>query len=316
MMDREQAERLIAGSEESLVPVSFNFGALPAQLSGFESSKFVLLPIPYDSTSSYRTGSRHGPTAIIEASRNLELYDHDLDELPARFGIHTYTELEVDASGPENMTARIEEVVRDLLSAGKLVGGIGGEHSVTCGIVRAYAKQYPNLSVLQLDAHADLRDVYQGTKYSHACTMRRVRECVEDVAQVGIRSYSAGEASFIVRERIRIHRASKWRGAQEQIQELLSELGDGPLYVTCDLDVLDPAVMPATGTPEPGGLDWWDVIGLLEAVSSQREIVGFDVVELIPMPGTIAPDFLATKLIYKLIGLICCSAASGQAAGK
>ena len=212
------------------------------------------VPIPYDSTSSYRTGSRHGPTAIIEASRNLELYDHDLDELPARFGIHTYTELEVDASGPEAMTARIEEVVKNLLSAGKSVGGIGGEHSITCGIVNAYAERYPGLSVLQLDAHADLRDSYQGTKYSHACTMRRVRERAGAVSQVGIRSYSADEAAFMKESGIAVHPAANWRGDRAQIEAVLSDLGTGPVYVTFDLDVLDPAYMPATGTPEPGGL--------------------------------------------------------------
>jgi agmatinase len=305
MMDREKAETLISGSEASLVPVSFNFGALPAELSTFESSQFVILPVPYDSTSSYRTGSRHGPTAIIEASRNLELYDHDLDELPARFGIHTYTELEVDASGPDKMAARIEDVAGDLLSAGKAVGGLGGEHSITCGIVKAYSERYTDLSVLQLDAHADLRDTYQGTKYSHACTMRRVRECVGAVSQVGIRSYSADESSFMKQEGIALHPASTWRGEEAQIGAVLSDLGDGPVYVTFDLDVLDPAYMPATGTPEPGGLGWWDVLKLLDAVSAKREIVGFDVVELIPMAGTIAPDFLAAKLVYKLIGFMC-----------
>jgi len=312
MMDRKQAEKLISGAEESLVPVSFNFGALPAELSTFESSRFVILPVPYDSTSSYRTGSRHGPTAIIEASRNLELYDHDLDELPARFGIHTYTELEVDASGPDRMTARIAEVAGDLLSAGKVVGGLGGEHSITCGLVKAYSERYPGMSVLQFDAHADLRDVYQGTKYSHACTMRRVRERVDNVSQVGIRSYSADEFSFMKERGITLHPASTWRGDSPQIEAVLSDLGEGPVYVTFDLDVLDPAYMPATGTPEPGGLGWWDALKLLDAVSAKREIVGFDVVELIPMAGTIAPDFLAAKLVYKLIGYMCRTAGQSR----
>lgn len=305
MMDREQAEKLISGSEESLVPVSSNFGALPAGLSTFESSRFVILPIPYDATSSYRTGSRHGPAAIIEASRHLELFDNDLDELPARFGIHTYPELEVDASGPDGMTARIEQTAGDLLAAGKAVAALGGEHSITCGVVKAHARRYRNLSVLQLDAHADLRDTFQGTKHSHACTMRRVRECVDHVSQVGIRSYSADEAAFMKREGIVLHPASGWRGDRAQVDAVLAELGDGPVYVTFDLDALDPAFMPATGTPEPGGLGWWDVLKLLDAVSSAKEVVGFDVVELIPMAGAVAPDFLAAKLVYKLIGFMC-----------
>lgn len=305
MMNREQAERLISGTEESLVPVAFNFGALPAGLSAFESSRFVILPIPYDSTSSYRTGSRQGPTAIIEASRHLELYDHDLDELPARFGIHTHTELEIDASGPDKMAAMIEKTTAGLLGAGKAVVGVGGEHSITCGIVKAHAARFPGLSVLQLDAHADLRDSYQGTKYSHACTMRRVRECSGNVSQVGIRSYSADEAAFMKETGIAIHPASNWRGDRAQIEAVLSDLGMGPVYVTFDLDVLDPAYMPATGTPEPGGLGWWDVLKLLDAVSSERDVVGFDVVELIPNGRTIAPDFLAAKLVYKMIGFMC-----------
>jgi agmatinase len=305
MMDRERAEKLVSGAEESLAPTFFRFGALPAELSTYESSRFAILPIPYDSTSSYRTGSRHGPVAIIEASRHLELYDHELDELPARFGIHTCSELEVDASGPEGMTGRIEQVTRDLLNAGKAVGAIGGDHSITCGIVKAHAERYPDLSVLQLDAHADLRDVYQGTKYSHACAMRRVREHAARVSQVGLRSYSADEAAFMKKESIAIHPASSWRGERAQIDAVLSDLGDGPVYVTFDLDVLDPAYMPATGTPEPGGLGWWDVLKLLDAVSAEKEIVGFDVVELIPMAETIAPDFLAAKLVYKLISFMC-----------
>ncbi len=309
-MDRDEAERIISASEESLLPAAHNFGALPAELSSFDGSRFAILPIPYDSTSSYGTGSRRGPAAIIEASRHMELYDHDLDDLPARFGIHTVAELEPDARGPAEMAGRIEAAVARLIGAGKTVVSLGGDHSVTYGAVRAHAAKYPSLSVLQLDAHADLRDEYQGTKYSHACTMRRVMETVGRVSQVGIRSLSAGEAAFIRSEGRRVHLASDWTGAEEQVGQVLNELGAGPVYVTCDLDVFDPAFLPATGTPEPGGLSWWHILRLLKALSDQRTIVGFDVVELIPMPGTVAPDFLAAKLTYKLIGLICSKGAN------
>ena len=304
-MDRQKAEKLISGAEDGMAPISINFGALPEELSGLDAARFVVLPIPYDLTSSYVTGSRRGPRAIIEASMNMELYDHDLDEMPARFGIHTCAELGVDASGPERMVASVESTVKGLLEAGKIVCALGGDHSITCGTVKAYAEFHRGLSVLQLDAHADLRDVFQGTRYSHACAMRRVRETVARAAQVGIRSLSAEEASFVRREGIRLHTAAKWRGDDDQIEEILSELGEGPVYVTCDLDVLDPAFMPATGTPEPGGLNWWQLIRLFDAVCHRRSVVGFDVVELIPMPGTVAPEFLAAKLAYKLMGLIC-----------
>jgi len=303
-MKKEDAERIIYAAEREMEPVSFNFGALPAELSDPESSRFVLLPIPYDSTSSYRTGSRHGPTAIIEASRNLELYDSELDELPARFGIYTHSELEVDASGPERMALKIEGAAGRFLERGKIVVGIGGEHSVTVGMVRAFSKRLDGLSVLQLDAHADLRDEYQGTGYSHACTMRRVRETIRRVAQVGIRNYSAEEAAFLRANGARIHPAAGWSGSERQLRQVLDDLGEGPVYITCDLDVFDPSVMPATGTPEPGGLLWRDVIRLIECVCRNRRVVGFDVVELSPIPGIVAPDFLAAKLIYKMIGFI------------
>jgi agmatinase len=311
-MDRELAEKLISDSENSLEPASQNFGALPAELSDFESAQFAVLPIPYDSTSSYGTGSRRGPAAIIEASRHMELYDNDLDDLPARFGIHTVAELEPDARGPAEMCRRVETAVTRLIDAGKTVVSLGGDHSITFGIVKAYAAKFPRLSVLQLDAHADLRDEYQGTKYSHACTMRRVMETVGKISQVGIRSLSAGEASFIKSEGKRVHLASDWTGAEPQVKEVLSELGTGPVYVTCDLDVFDPAFLPATGTPEPGGLSWWHILRLLKSISDQRIIVGFDIVELIPMPGTVAPDFLAAKLAYKVMGLICTKGTHGS----
>jgi agmatinase len=304
-MERDKAEKLISASENGLEPAGHNFGALPAELSSFETARVAVLPVPYDSTSSYGTGSRRGPAAIIEASRHMELYDNELDDLPARFGIHTVAELEPDARGPAEMAERIEHAVTRLIDAGKTVVSLGGDHSITYGIVKAFAAKHPRLSVLQLDAHADLRDEYQGTKYSHACTMRRVMEMVGRVSQVGTRSLSAGEASFIKSEGRRVHLASDWTGADAQVKEVLSELGTGPVYITCDLDVFDPAFLPATGTPEPGGLSWWHVLRLLRAIAGRRTIVGFDVVELIPMPGTVAPDFLAAKLAYKVIGLIC-----------
>jgi agmatinase len=307
MMDLEKAKELIADAEDGARTVPFNFGALPEELANYDGARVVILPVPYDLTATYLAGSRAGPRAIIEASRNMELYDDELCDIPARFGIHTFMELEADASGPERMTAGVEGVVSSLLDAGKIVAALGGEHTITCGVVKAYTRFFSDLAVLHLDAHADLRDSYQGSRYSHACTMRRVRELVGKVSHVGIRSFSAGEADHINREKIKIHPRSGWKGSPEQVEQVLSELGGGPVYVTCDLDVFDPAYVPSTGTPEPGGLGWSEVIALLRSVGEARQIVGFDVVELAPTSGNVAPDFLAARLVYKLVGFACFS---------
>lgn len=278
--------------------VPYNFGALPEESSGLEKSCIVVLPVPYDSTSTYRAGTREGPRAILSASRNIELFDEEVLEDISTKGIHTLPELMPETHSPERMIEKIEEAVGDILATGKMAVTLGGEHSITLGAVRAYIEKYPGLSVLQIDAHLDLRDCYAGTPYNHACVMRRVHELC-GITQAGIRSFSSQEHDFVKEKGLKpfyqslLNRWGDW--AKEVVEGLSREV-----YVTIDLDGLDPSIMPSVGTPEPGGMGWYDLLRLLRCVAEQRKIVGFDVMELCPNPGESAPDFLAARLVYKL----------------
>ena len=271
--------------------------------SSLADATFVVVPVPYDLTSTYQSGSRRGPGAILDASANMELYDEELrQETYLLAGIHTLSPLAADARGPAEMVASARERIGHVLGQGKIPVMLGGEHSISLGAVQAMKQRYPGLSVLQFDAHADLRDSYQGSPYSHAAVARRIAE-ICPLTQVGIRSMSAEEADFMAAGTVQtlsidlIHAEQGW---QEKALEYLS----GDVYVTIDLDVFDPAIMPSTGTPEPDGLAWRDVLGLLRELSRRRRIRGFDVVELAPIPGLVAPDFLAAKLIYRLMGYL------------
>jgi agmatinase len=278
----------------------FTFGGLLPEESAFEQAQVVILPIPYEQTTTYGTGTKEGPQAIIAASRHMELYDEELDFEAFRFGIHTLREIETVASGPQAMLERITEVTRDLLRHSKFVIGLGGEHTISFGLVRAFAERFPGLSVLQFDAHADLRDTYQGTPYNHASVLRRISELVPAV-QVGIRSLSREEAEWVKSCGKKLFYAAEVLGSPT-IATAISEALTDDVYITICLDGLDPSIMPAVGTPEPGGLGWYDVLRIVRRVAETRHIVGFDVVELFPIPGNFAPDFLAAKLVYKVLG--------------
>jgi agmatinase len=277
-----------------------NFGGLDGEHSALEGSRVVVLPVPYDFTTSYQGGARLGPRAILAASRNMELWDEEIGAV-YRSGIHTLPELEPSAEGPEAMVARVEHAIDWILERGKLPVMLGGEHSLTVGAVRAAARRHSRLSVLQIDAHADMRDAYQGSRYSHACAMRRVRETAP-AASVGIRSLSEEEAERLEQHPWPMWSTRQWRALGANRAPLLEALTN-EVYVTVDVDGLDPSIMPATGTPEPGGLDWYELVDLLRAVAERKRIVGFDVVELAPLAGQVAPDFLAARLVYRLIGL-------------
>ena len=282
--------------------VPHNFGALPAELSSWESSRAVVIPVPYDATSTYLSGSRHGPAAIISASTNMELYDEELEIETARIGIHTEDALDQVASSPEGMVDAVEQAVGEVAGAGKLPVVLGGEHTVTIGALRAVAARHPKMSILQFDAHADLRDSYQGSRFSHACVGRRAAE-IGDLVQVGVRSLSVEEADFRIESAVPNISSADILEERLRAEEVISSLGKD-LYITIDLDVFDPSVMPSTGAPEPGGLGWYDVIALLAKACEGRNIIGFDVVELCPMPGNHAPDFLAAKLVYRILGYV------------
>lgn len=293
-----------AGTAEAM----FNFGGLSGELFEGRKPRYSVLPVPYDLTTSYVSGTRGGPRAIIEASTHMELYDEELGCEPYEAGIETLPQLESTALGPGEMIRRVREAVESILDEGKVPVMLGGEHSITLGLVQALLERYPKMSVLQLDAHADMREAYQDTPFNHACVARRVSELCP-IVQVGIRSLSADEAAFLEREkkagerartRIRTFTAlDVLKGASPG--EIASGLTD-EVCITIDLDVFDPSIMPATGTPEPGGLGWYDVLGVVREAVSRKKVVGFDVVELCPLPGVIAPDFLAAKLVYKIMG--------------
>ncbi len=261
----------------------------------------TLIPVPYDGTTSYRTGSRDGPRAMITASRQLEDYDLELDRDISETGIRTAPELEPFAGGPEGMIDRVDRAVSEALPDGAIVGLLGGEHSITVGGVRAFRRRYTDLSVLYLDAHADLRDEYQGSPWSHACVARRVLEMCP-LVEVGVRSLSEGEHRFIADECVPVF---FWPHEEADLDEVLPKVTDllsDTVYVTIDLDVLDPSIMAAVGTPEPGGMSWRGVTRLLRHVAERKRIVGFDLVELSPDEGPEACAFTAAKLAYKLIG--------------
>lgn len=279
-----------------------NFGGVLPQYSAFETSSVVILPVPYDGTTEWRIGARKGPQAIIAASQNLELYDFDLEQEIYRVGICTLSEVEPLMTGSEQMIQRIYEITTDLLGKGKFIVTLGGEHSITLGVVKAFAEKFEHLSVLQLDAHADLRDQYLGTKYSYASVMRRILELCP-IVQVGIRSLSLEEHEFLKQKTIEPFYAQGLTLDQAFFDKLLSSLSP-EVYITIDLDVLDPAIMPAVTAPEPGGLNWQQILDILETVARERKVIGFDLMELCPVESTATCPFLAAKLAYKLIGYV------------
>ena len=288
------------------VKIMFNFGGLQSEFSSLEGAAFVIAPVPYDLTSTYQPGSRRGPSAIIEASTNMELYDEELCQETFRSGIHTLEALEIDARGPKEMIGRVRDMISGIVAKGKMPVMLGGEHSISFGAVQAVMEKYPELTVVQFDAHADLRDSYQGSPFSHASVARRISE-IADLVQVGIRSMSAEEAAFLdqrgAQKGIRTYSADFVHNEPDCKERVCKNI-KSDVYITIDLDALDPAVMPSTGTPEPGGLSWWDLLGTIREISRRSSIRGFDVVELSPIPGLVAPDFLASKLIYRIMGYI------------
>lgn len=264
-----------------------------------ESAAYVLLSVPYDGTSTFVKGADKGPQAILDASDSLELYDIQYDIDVSKAGVYT-DHHEYNLSTPEAMVKSVYGRVSHFLDMGKRVAMVGGEHSVSVGAIRAMSERYPDLTVLQIDAHADLRDEYHGSPYNHACVMRRAQECAR-VVQVGIRSVCEEEQCNIVTENIfYAHNIVGRTGWEDEVVERLT----GNVYISFDLDGLDPSILPATGTPLPGGLQWYPTLNLLEKVFRARRVVGFDVVELCPQEGNVVSDVLAASLVYKMMGMM------------
>ena len=278
-----------------------NFLGIPDKFSNKEGSKIILIPVPFEKTTSYIQGTKNGPKAIIEASKNLELYDIETDFEVFKNGI--FTDSEKKYSSSEEMILKLEKKVTSYLKEDKFVVTIGGEHSVSLAPIKAHMDHFQKISVLQFDAHADLMMAYENDPYSHASVMARVSELsnISNIVSVGIRSMDVSEKkiqntknTFFSHD---IHNDSNW---MEKACSLLSDT----VYITFDLDVFDSSLMPSTGTPEPGGLFWHQITQFLKLVAKRKKIIGFDVVELCPIPNFIAPDFLTAKLIYKLLSYV------------
>jgi agmatinase len=268
-------------------------------MRAFDESQVVILPIPVDRTTSYVSGTRNGPREILEASSHMELWDEEVGADVHGIGIFTLPAMELPFGEMAPVMDEIKRVAGEILSRGKFLVSLGGEHSITPPLVAAAAAQFKGLSVLQIDAHADLRDCYMGTPHNHACAMRRSLEYAP-VTQVGIRSMSTEEAEAAPGLNTKIFYDATMRQDPSWIAAIVNSLSD-PVYITIDVDGLDPAIMPATGTPEPGGLSWYEILKLLRAVIGKKTVIACDVVELSPLPGVMAPNFLCAKLIYKIL---------------
>ena len=275
------------------------FGALNDDFCRYETAAIAILPVPYDGTSTWMKGASQGPEALFEASAHMELYDIETDSEVFRRGIVTMEPVHCP-DDPGQMVFAVYERTGSLVEDKKFIVGVGGEHSVSVGLVRAMAERFPDLSVLQLDAHSDTRDAYEGSPYNHACVMSRIGELCPYV-QAGIRSMDASEVKRLKPGRTFFaHEIVKGSNVVHRLIKALTR----DVYITIDLDVLDPSVMPSTGTPEPGGLDWYHLFGLLEPVIMAKNVVGIDVTELLPNPVNKTPDFLAAKLIYRILSMI------------
>jgi len=270
--------------------------------SSWEKSRIAILPVAYDLTASYKPGTSSGPKAIIDASRYMETYDDETGKEVYKLGMHTLEEIKPVSPEPEETIKNVEKKISFMLKAGKFPVVLGGEHSITLGPVRALKKRFKCFSVLQLDAHSDLRGSFQGSRHSHACIARRIIE-ITSLTQVGIRSMSREEAG-IKSGRLKTFFMRDMAQSKDWIGEAIDSLDNDKVYVTIDMDAFDPSIMPSVGTPEPGGMGWYEALALLKRLSQEKRVLGFDVVELAPIAGNIGPDFLAAKLIYKFLSYI------------
>ena len=272
------------------------YAGIPQNLGTLENAKIVLIPVPYDGTSTWKKGADKGPEAFLKASENMELYDIETETEVYKEGIHLTDPLE-DLDTPEAMVTAVEDMVTKYLSRKKFVTLFGGEHSISIGAIRAFNKSFEKLTVLQIDAHADLRPSYEGSPYNHACALHEASQTT-NLIQVGIRSMDAVEKDYLNPDTVffahELGNDSYW---MDTAIEKMTE----HVYITIDLDGFDPSLVPATGTPEPGGLLWHETLTFLSEVFKEKNVVGFDIVELCPNPALYASDFLAAKLYYKML---------------
>lgn len=284
--------------------IAQNFLGIDSKYSSFEDSKIVILSCPYEKTTSYGKGSEHGPKAIIKASHYVEFFDEEMvSEVCFDKGICTLSPVSFGKLSGKSAIDHAYKNVKNLIDEEKFVITLGGEHTISIAPIKAHFDSHKNLSILHFDAHSDLRDTYEGNKYSHACFAARVTEFTTDIIQVGIRAQCPEEHEFIKRKKIKTYYAHRIReeGFYDSLNEkILNDLNEN-VYITFDVDYFDPSIMPSTGTPEPGGFFWDETLRLLKKVIKNSNLVGFDVVELAPVKNFPSPDYLTAKLVYKIL---------------
>ncbi|MBL7662769.1 agmatinase [bacterium] len=286
---------------------TLNFYGLESNYSNYADSRIAILSVPYDGTSTYNKGADRGPQAILEASTQVELYDIETDFEVYQLGIVGLAPV-TENSSPEEMVAAVKARVSALLQDGKFPVILGGEHSVSAGAIQACKESYPNISTLQFDAHGDTREEYYGSRYNHACVMARAREC-GPIVQVGIRAIDSSELEKMDRSRVVFAHQIKATNSEKNWPEKnwIDRVSKGltsEVYLTIDLDCFDSAIMPSTGTPEPGGLNWYDLLDAVRQIADRHNIIGLDIVELLPRESDPAPNFLAAKLLYQVLSII------------
>lgn len=275
---------------------SKNYAGIPDEFAQLEKSKVVLIPVPYDGTSTWGKGADKGPEALLEASENMELYDIETETEVYQQGVFV-TEAITELSTPEAMVKNVHKRTKEYIKRNKFVTLVGGEHSISIGSIRAFNECFDNLTVLHIDAHADLRESYEGTPYNHACAVYEASQNT-NLVQVGIRSMDIIETTLMDKEKTFF--AHEMVDDEYWIDKVIESLTDN-VFITFDLDALDPSIMPSTGTPEPGGLLWYETLEFLKQVFEEKNVVGFDLVELCPNPHDKSSNFLAAKLYYKML---------------
>ncbi|MBT8233442.1 MAG: agmatinase [Saprospiraceae bacterium] len=272
------------------------FAGIEYKYASWETSKIILQSIPYDGTSTWGKGADKGFNAFMDAAENMELYDIEMDSEVYKEGIYLNRELS-DFDSPEDMFNKTYQRAKELLTSNKFITFFGGEHSISIGIIKAYYEAIQNLTVLQIDAHADLRPTYEGTPYNHACALSDARKNC-NLIQVGIRSMDISEKKNMDLQKV--YFAHEIESKQDWVEKSIAQMSNN-VYVTLDLDAFDSSIMPSTGTPEPGGLNWYTVTNYLRKVFQEKNVVGFDIVELAPIDGLSAPQYLTAKLYYKML---------------
>lgn len=287
-----------------MIPYSVTFGGISGKYASWKEATFAVVPFPVDMTTTYMAGTRNGPRAILDASSHMELFDEENKIEPYRSGIFVSAEIPATTAGPVAALKEVERRITAISKAGKVPVLLGGEHSGTAAAVAALRKKHGELTVLQFDAHADLRDEYLGTPHNHACVGRRIVDAGAKLVQVGIRSMSEEEDRYLKKsEEVKTFYASEVRDNVADVTKGIVSSLEGNVYITIDLDVFDPGIMPAVVTPEPGGLTWFEGIDILrDVMRADCNVVGFDVMELAPIAGMGAPDYLAARLCYRLMG--------------